>query len=85
MKKHIGRYQIVETLGRGGMGVVYKAIDPNLERIVAIKCLNDDLSDNELVVTRFLREARNVAALSHPNCVRLYLADEQDGNPYLVM
>jgi len=85
MTEHIGRYQILQTLGRGGMGVVYKAIDPNLERIVAIKCLNDELSDDELVVARFLREARNVAALSHPNCVRLYLADEQDGKPYLVM
>ena len=85
MVEHIGRYQIIETLGRGGMGVVYKAIDPNLERIVAIKCLNDDLSDDERVVARFLREARNVAALSHPNSVRLYFADEQDGKPYLVM
>lgn len=85
MVDYIGRYQISETLGRGGMGTVYKAIDPNLERIVAVKCLNDDLSEDELVIARFLREARNVAALSHPNCVRLYLADEQDGKPYLVM
>ena len=85
MVEYIGRYQISETLGRGGMGTVYKAIDPNLERVVAIKCLNDELSDNELVIAQFLREARSVAALSHPNCVRLYLADEQDGKPYLVM
>lgn len=85
MIQHLGRYQILRELGRGGMGVVYKALDPNLERHVAIKCLNEELSRDELVVARFLREARNVAALTHPNCVRLYVADEQDGMPYFVM
>lgn len=85
MIQHLGRYQILRELGRGGMGVVYKALDPNLERHVAIKCLNEELSRDELVVARFLREARNVAALTHPNCVRLYVVDEQDGMPYFVM
>ncbi len=85
MIQHLGRYQIIRELGRGGMGIVYKALDPNLERHVAIKCLNEELSQDELVVARFLREARNVAALNHPNCVRLYLADEHEGQPYFVM
>lgn len=85
MIQHLGRYQILRELGRGGMGVVYKALDPNLERHVAIKCLNEELSRDELVVARFLREARNVAALTHPNCVRLYVVDEHEGMPYFVM
>ncbi|GAB4178560.1 MAG: hypothetical protein Kow0020_14610 [Wenzhouxiangellaceae bacterium] len=85
MIRHLGRYQILGELGRGGMGVVYKALDPHLERLVAIKCLNEELARDELVVARFLREARNVAALSHPNCVRIYVVDEQDGMPYFVM
>lgn len=85
MIQHLGRYQILRELGRGGMGVVYKALDPHLERHVAIKCLSEELSRDELVVARFLREARNVAALTHPNCVRLYVVDEHEGMPYFVM
>jgi len=85
MIQHLGRYQIISELGRGGMGVVYKALDPNLERHVAIKCLSEELSQNEIFVARFLREARNVAALNHPNCVRLYVADEHEGQPFFVM
>jgi len=85
MISHMGPYEILEELGRGGMGVVYKAADPNLGRLVAIKCLSDELADDERTVARFLREARSVAALSHPNCVRLYLVDEQDGMPFFVM
>ncbi|MGB0514346.1 MAG: protein kinase domain-containing protein [Wenzhouxiangellaceae bacterium] len=85
MTEHLGRYQILRELGRGGMGVVYKALDPHLERHVAIKCLSDEWSHDEIVVARFLREARNVAALNHPNCVRLYVADEHEGQPFFVM
>ena len=85
MPKVLGRYHIISELGRGGMGVVYKAVDPKLERFIAIKCLSEELSSDEITVTRFLREARNVAALNHPHIAQIYLADEDDGKPYFVM
>jgi eukaryotic-like serine/threonine-protein kinase len=85
MPKVLGRYHIISELGRGGMGVVYKAVDPKLERFIAIKCLSEALSDDEITVTRFLREARNVAALNHPNIAQIFLADEDEGKPYFVM
>ncbi|WP_376693878.1 serine/threonine-protein kinase [Wenzhouxiangella sp. EGI_FJ10409] len=85
MGEVLGRYHIISELGRGGMGVVYKALDPKLERFIAIKCLNDELSADEIVVARFLREARSVAALNHPNIAQIYVADEHDGKPYFVM
>jgi len=85
MPKVLGRYHIISELGRGGMGVVYKAVDPKLERFIAIKCLSEELSNDEITVTRFLREARNVAALNHPHIAQIYLADEDDGKPYFVM
>lgn len=85
MAQVLGRYHIISELGRGGMGVVYKALDPKLERFIAIKCLSEELSEDELVVARFLREARNVAALNHPNIAQIFVADEHDGKPYFVM
>ncbi len=85
MARVLGRYHIISELGRGGMGVVYKALDPKLERFIAIKCLSDELSSDEIVVARFLREARNVAALNHPNIAQIYVADEHEGMPYFVM
>ncbi len=85
MGEILGRYHIISELGRGGMGVVYKALDPKLERFIAIKCLNEELSADEIVVARFLREARNVAALNHPNIAQIFVADEHDGKPYFVM
>jgi len=85
MARTLGRYHIISELGRGGMGVVYKALDPKLERFIAIKCLSDELSNDEIVVARFLREARNVAALNHPNIAQIFVADEHEGKPYFVM
>ncbi len=85
MARTLGRYHIISELGRGGMGVVYKALDPKLERFIAIKCLSDELSSDEIVVARFLREARNVAALNHPNIAQIFVADEHEGKPYFVM
>jgi len=85
MAQVLGRYHIISELGRGGMGVVYKALDPKLERFIAIKCLSEELSEDEIVVARFLREARNVAALNHPNIAQIFVADEHEGKPYFVM
>lgn len=80
-----GRYEIIEEIARGGMGIVYKAQDTVLGRIVAFKILGENLRDNETAVMYFLREARAAAALSHPNIVTIYDAGEQDGEYYMAM
>lgn len=79
------RYEIVEEVARGGMGIVYRARDTVLGRIVAFKILGENLRDNETAVKYFLREARAAAALSHPNIVTIFDAGEQDGEYYMAM
>jgi predicted Ser/Thr protein kinase len=84
-KQSIGRYQIVSELGRGGMGVVFKAWEESLQRFVAIKMLGDQLTEDESLVARFLREARAVADLNHPNVVQVFAVDKHEGRPYFAM
>ncbi len=81
----IGKYEIVAELGRGGMGVVYKAWEESLQRFVAIKMLGDQLINDENLVARFLREARSVADLNHPNVVQVFAVDTYEGRPYFAM
>jgi Protein kinase domain len=81
----LGPFEIVSVIGRGAMGVVLKAIDPALERTVAIKVLARQLALNAQARERFLREARAVGAISHPNVVRLHAVEDQGRCPYLVM
>jgi serine/threonine-protein kinase len=85
MARSIGRYEIREELGRGGMGVVYLAEDSRLDRLVALKLLNQQLSADPSFAARFEREARTVAGLSHTAIVSLYDYGESDGWLYLVM
>jgi len=80
-----GRYQVLEELGRGGMGIVYKAQDRILDRTVAFKVLPDSLRDNPQALKNFLREAKSAAKLNHPNIVTVYDAGEQDGRFYIAM
>jgi eukaryotic-like serine/threonine-protein kinase len=80
-----GRYRIEQTLGRGGMAVVYLAHDEELGRPVAVKLLAEYLAGDESLRARFLREARLAAGLSHPNIVRIYDAGETDGALFIVM
>jgi eukaryotic-like serine/threonine-protein kinase len=85
---HLGRldhFEVVEVIGRGGMGVVLKARDACLQRFVAIKVLAPELADNETARQRFCREARAAAAVSHDHVVGIYAVEESDGLPYLVM
>jgi tRNA A-37 threonylcarbamoyl transferase component Bud32/Tfp pilus assembly protein PilF len=79
------RYEILGELGRGGMGIVFKARDRRLGRVVALKRLPDNLRDHPTAVALFLREAQSAAALNHPNIVTIYDADQSDGNYYLTM
>jgi serine/threonine-protein kinase len=86
--KSLGRYQILEPLGEGGMASVYKAYDTRLERDVAIKVIRVDRfasASLERILRRFEREAKALARLTHPNIVHINDYGEQDGTPYLVM
>ena len=79
------RYQIIKTLGEGGMANVYLANDTILDRNVAVKVLRGDLANDEKFVRRFQREALSASSLSHPNIVEMYDVGEDDGQYYIVM
>ena len=81
----LGKYRILEPLGRGGMAQVYKAYHPQLDRYVAVKILRSDLVEEQEFLARFRREARAVAALRHPNIVQIFDFDVQDDLYYMVM
>lgn len=81
----IGRYEIQRRLGTGGMGSLYLARDPGLDRLVAIKLLKDDFQDDQDLRERFAREARSVARLRHPNIVIVFDVGEDEGRPFMAM
>ena len=81
----IGNYKILEKLGEGGMGTVYKAVDINLDRTVAIKALNAELSGNPELEQRFRAEAKAQANLNHTNLATLYALLIEEGRPWMVM
>src|SRR3954462_3140032 len=81
----IGKYDVVEVLGKGGMGIVYKATDSRIGRMVAIKMMTGGFAENPDLLKRFYREAKSTGMLQHPNIVIVYELGEHDGNPYLVM
>ena len=82
---HLGPYEIVAPLGAGGMGEVYRARDTRLGREVAVKVLPDRLANDADALARFEREARAVAALSHPNILGLFDCGTQEGVSYSVL
>jgi len=85
MNQLIGKYRILERIGRGGMGSVYKAHDPVLDRLVALKVISTETDHADELRARFFREAQACAKLSHPNIVTIYDLGEADGSLFIVM
>jgi hypothetical protein len=83
--KKVGKYAVLDVVGRGGMGVVYKATDPGIGRLVAIKMMTVGYADDSELLKRFYREAQSAGKLQHPNIVTIYDLGDEDGNPYMVM
>jgi serine/threonine protein kinase len=86
MAQKIGKYEVIEELGRGAMGVVYKCRDPFIGRMVALKTITTGLQDQPELLQRFYREAQAAGGLAHPNIVTIFdLGEGQDGTPYIAM
>jgi serine/threonine protein kinase len=83
--QRIGNYEIISILGKGGMAIVYRARQINVQREVAIKVIKPDLAETDELIRRFEREANTVASLTHPHILKLFDSGQHEGMLYLVM
>src|ERR1700723_1604316 len=83
--KRFGRYEILGELGHGAMGVVYKARDPQIGRLVALKTINSSLVDRPDLLERFYQEAQSAGKLQHPNIVTIFELGKAEETPYIAM
>ena len=81
----LGKYELIGELGRGGMGIVYRARDPIINRLVALKTITAGVADYPNLLARFYREAQSAGGLQHPNIVTIYDMGEEAGTPYIAM
>src|SRR6188472_2605152 len=84
MSDHIGRFEVLEKIGEGGMGAVFKARDPGINRVVAIKLLREGFDSKEMR-ERFMQEARSAGGLQNHNIVTIFELGEHGGAPFIVM
>src|ERR1017187_7968787 len=83
--KALGKFEILDRLGQGAMGVVYKARDPLIGRLVALKTITTGLAEDPDLLQRFYHEAHSAGALQHPNIVTIFEMGEADNTPYIAM
>jgi serine/threonine protein kinase/ketosteroid isomerase-like protein len=81
----LGKYEIIQELGRGAMGIVYRARDPIINRLVALKTISKGVAEDSNLLQRFYREAQSAGGLQHPNIVTIYDMGEEAGTPYIAM
>ena len=84
-KQQIGRYEILQEIGRGAMGVVFMGRDPSIGRVVAVKTITAGLAENPALLERFYREAQAAGGLQHPNIVTIYELAQSGGAPFIAM
>src|ERR1700741_5265203 len=83
--KTLGKYEVLSELGRGAMGIVYKARDPLIGRLVAVKTITGGLVEKPELLERFYQEARSAGSLQHPNIVTIYELGQAEGVPFIAM
>ena len=83
--KKLGKYELIGELGRGAMGIVYRARDPIISRLVALKTITAGVSDNQSLLQRFYREAQAAGGLQHPNIITIYDMGDEAGTPFIAM
>ena len=83
--KNLGKYELLGELGRGAFGIVYRARDPVISRMVALKTMTTSVADNPALLERFYREARSAGSLQHPNIVTIFDMGDEEGTPFIAM